>query len=86
MLTEGLQELKTLVEKAPVLPVSVSLEWSVYDLRAEHEGWNNAESNRALAEFLKGRGVPVATREVSEGFAWGSWRNRADLVFGGLFG
>ena len=53
--------------------------------RLQHEGWNNAESNRALAEFLKGRGVPVTTREVSEGFAWGSWRNRADLVFGRLF-
>ena len=86
MLTEGLNELKALVEKATAAPESVSLEWSAYDLRAEHEGWNNAESNRALAEFLKGRGVPVTTREVSEGFAWGSWRNRADLVFGGLFG
>ena len=86
MLTEGLKELKTLLEKATTAPESVSLEWSAYDLRAEHEGWNNAESNRALAEFLKGRGVPVTTREVSEGFAWGSWRNRADLVFGRLFG
>ena len=86
MLTEGLNELKALLEKATTAPESVSLEWSAYDLRAEHEGWNNAESNRALAEFLKGRGVPVTTREVSEGFAWGSWRNRADLVFGRLFG
>lgn len=86
MLTEGLNELKALIEKAAVAPRSVCLEWSTYDLRAEHEGWNNAESNRSLAEFLKGRGVPVTTREVSEGFAWGSWRNRADLVFGGLFG
>ncbi|HET9317762.1 MAG TPA: PQQ-binding-like beta-propeller repeat protein, partial [Vicinamibacteria bacterium] len=86
MLTEGLAELKKLLEKAKAVPESVSLEWSTYDLRAEHEGWNNAESNRALAEYLKGRGVPVTTREVSEGFAWGSWRNRADLVFGRLFG
>jgi hypothetical protein len=27
----------------------------------------------------------VTTREVNEGFSWGSWRNRADLVFGRLF-
>jgi enterochelin esterase-like enzyme/outer membrane protein assembly factor BamB len=86
MLTEGLNELKKLIEKAPAAPESISLEWSAYDLRAEHEGWNNALSNRALAEFLKGRGLAVSTREVSEGFAWGSWRNRADLVFGRLFG
>jgi enterochelin esterase-like enzyme/outer membrane protein assembly factor BamB len=86
MLTEGLKELKAVLEKAPVAPLSVSLEWSTYDLRAEHEGWNNATFNRALAEFLKGRGVPVTTREVDEGYAWGSWRNRADLVFGDLFG
>jgi enterochelin esterase-like enzyme len=85
MLTEGLKELKALIEKAPAAPESVSLEWSTYDLRADHEGWNNADINRALVEFLKGRGLAVKTREVSEGFTWGSWRNRADLVFGGLF-
>lgn len=85
MLTEGLKELMAVIEKSAAAP-SVSLEWSTYDLRAEHEGWNNADSNRALAEFLKARGVAVTTREVSEGFAWGSWRNRADLVFGPIFG
>jgi enterochelin esterase-like enzyme/outer membrane protein assembly factor BamB len=86
MLTEGLNELKALIEKAPTAPEAVCLEWSTYDIRAEHEGWNNADSNRSLAAFLKGRGLAVKTREVSEGHAWGSWRNRADLVFGDLFG
>jgi enterochelin esterase-like enzyme/outer membrane protein assembly factor BamB len=86
MLTEGLAELKKLVEKATSAPESITLEWSTYDLRAEHEGWNNGSFNRALADYLKGRGLDVTTREVNEGFAWGSWRNRADLVFGRIFG
>jgi hypothetical protein len=67
---------------AAAAPQAVGLEWSSYDLRAEHDGWNNANTNCSLAEFLKGRGMAVTTREVSEGFAWGSWRNRADPVFG----
>jgi outer membrane protein assembly factor BamB len=85
MLTEGLDQLKALLSSAAVLPV-VTLEWSTYDLRGEHEGWNNARSNRALADFLRTRGATVDTREVHEGFSWGSWRNRADAVFGALFG
>ena len=85
MLTGHLDELKGLAGKAVPPPDAVDLEWSTYDLRAEHEGWNMADSNRALAEFLKGRGVRVATREVNEGFSWGSWRNRADLIFGHMF-
>jgi enterochelin esterase-like enzyme/outer membrane protein assembly factor BamB len=85
MLTEGLDQLKALASAASVLP-AVTLEWSTYDLRGEHEGWNNARSNRALAEFLRSRGATVDTREVHEGFSWGSWRNRADAVFAALFG
>lgn len=85
MLTEGLDQLKVLAAGAASLP-AVTLEWSTYDLRGEHEGWNNAVSNRALAEFLRTHGAAVDTREVHEGFTWGSWRNRADAVFGGLFG
>lgn len=85
MLTEGLDQLKVLATAAASLP-ALTLEWSTYDLRGEHEGWNNARSNRALADFLRTRGATVDTREVHEGFSWGSWRNRADAVFGALFG
>ena len=44
-----------------------------------------ATYNRTVADFLKARGVPVTVREVDEGASWGSWRNRADLVFGHMF-
>jgi enterochelin esterase-like enzyme/outer membrane protein assembly factor BamB len=73
------------LREAAALPAAAWLEWSRYDLRAEHEGWNVADNGKALAAELQRRGVPVRTREVVEGHSWGSWRNRADLVFGELF-
>jgi enterochelin esterase family protein len=86
MIDIHVNELKGLLEKAVPAPDAAFLEWSgVYDLRADHEGWNMAVYNRSVADFLKARGVPVAVREVDEGSSWGSWRNRADLVFGRMF-
>jgi enterochelin esterase-like enzyme/outer membrane protein assembly factor BamB len=78
-------ELRRVAEKAALAPDAASFEWSSYDLRAEHEGWNMAAYNRTVADLLKSRGVPVAVRQVEEGASWGSWRNRADLVFGRMF-
>ena len=82
----GLNELKTRLEKATTAPESSASSGRATTCGPSTRAGTTPRSNRALAEFLKGRGVPVTTREVSEGFAWGSWRNRADLVFGRLFG
>ncbi len=73
------------LKEAAARPEAAWLEWSRYDLRAEHEGWNVADNGRTLAAELQRLGVAVRTREVVEGHSWGSWRNRADLVFGELF-
>jgi hypothetical protein len=84
-ITVHLDALLEKLRKADPLPVVASLEWSQYDLRAVHEGWNMADNSKAVVEELGKRGVKPTTREVVEGHSWGSWRNRADLVFGELF-
>jgi enterochelin esterase-like enzyme/outer membrane protein assembly factor BamB len=84
MLNLDLAALKTAVEKAKGSPDAVHLEWSNYDLRADHEGWSNIRSARELAEFLRGKGVKLATREVDGGFGWGSWRTGAAQTFEAL--
>lgn len=84
-ITVHLDALLEKVRKTEAMPLATSLEWSRYDLRAVHEGWNMADNSKAVIEELGKRGVKPATREVVEGHSWGSWRNRADLVFGELF-
>jgi enterochelin esterase-like enzyme/outer membrane protein assembly factor BamB len=75
MLEYTQKEITAAVEKAKSFP-DVHLEWSNYDLHADHEGWSNIRANRELAGFLKTKGVRLTTREVEEGFGWGSWRSR----------
>ena len=79
MLEYTQKEIKDRGREGQVLP-EVHLEWSNYDLRADHEGWSNIRANRELAEFLKAKGVRLTTREVDEGFGWGSWRSSADAA------
>ena len=83
MLTEDTQRAEDPVEKATTAPPSPR----VVDLRPARRArrLEQHRANRELAEFLKARGVPLTTREVSEGFGWGSWREPRDLsapVFG----
>jgi enterochelin esterase-like enzyme len=74
------KDITAALEKAKVLP-EVHLEWSSYDYQAGHGGWTNERANRELADFLKTKGVRLTTREVDEGFGWGSWRGRLAPVF-----
>lgn len=85
MLTEDRDVLKDVAQKATGRTLKIHLEWATYDFRAEHEGWNIGSSNKNLAEHLRELGYSVKTREVHEGHSWGSWKNRADLVFSALF-
>lgn len=82
-LTEGEQEVLELAAAEPAL--HVDFEWGRYDLRADHEGWDMRQLGQRLADGLRAKGHTVATRETLDGFGWGSWALRADVVYGGLF-
>lgn len=85
MLTEAETALLQ-ASSAAGLPIAVDLEWGQFDLRAEHEGWDARATGQRLSEALRKGGNHVTVRTVSDGFGWGSWPLRADLVFGSLFG
>ncbi len=82
-MTDG--RLGALVATAAEQPLAIFIERARWDYRAEHEGWNSAADNLALAALLRQRGYEPVESEALDGFGWGSWRNRYDKVFEFLF-
>lgn len=58
-------------------PQIAYFDWSTYDARAEHEGWDVGKANAKLAELLKAKGYSFAGGEQPDSASWGSMRARA---------
>jgi enterochelin esterase-like enzyme/outer membrane protein assembly factor BamB len=85
LLDSQMDELEPLVRTATEQPLEIYLEWGKYDLRGYNEAWDLGRANRRWAEFLGSRGYELSGGEVHDGFGWGSWRNRTDVVLETLF-
>ena len=77
--------LKPLVKTASEQPLNIYIDWGKYDIRAEHEGWNMATTNRDWAAFLGSKGYQPAGGEAHDGFGWSSWKNRTDTLLKTFF-
>jgi enterochelin esterase-like enzyme len=83
--TEDENRLKALAAAAAGRALAMYFERSRWDLRAELEAWDIADTARALAAYLRQQGFQPVEHEALDGYGWGSWRNRYDRVFGFLF-
>lgn len=79
------RELKELIAGPGTQPLRIYLDWGKYEFRNPHEAWDLGQTNRRLADLLRGKGYSLAGGEVHDGTGWSSWRNRTHLVFETLF-
>ena len=66
-------------------PLTIYLDWGKYDFRNPVEAWDMGETNRELAEALKGKGFRLDGGQVNDGSGWSSWSNRIDRMLTALF-
>jgi len=85
MVEFGRARFEPLVRTADEHPITIYMEWGSYDLRGPQEGWDMREYSQDLADWLRGRGYDVVSREVPDGTGWPSWKNRNDVVLKSLF-